>query len=141
MKFKDFIEQNNISPDRALRIIVGQGGEILPQKIGMQGYFGEVTDTGILFSNDKLNVEKKEVPFSSFTRAEFGLGSAQLWLQCTVDGSDFVFCLPRSVYKSAAGQYLLDQLDAQLGESLREDPEYKKHMGPLFWLYAIIHAW
>lgn len=140
MKFEEYIEQNNINPDRALNFIVGHGGDILPQKVGMQGYFGELTDTGILFSNDKLNVEKKEVLFSSFTRAEFGLGSAQLWLQCTVDGSDFVFCLPRSGYKSAAGQYLLDKLDAQLGVSLREDPDYKKHMGAFFWLFAIIHA-
>lgn len=140
MKFKKYLEQNNISPDRALNVIIGLGGEILPQKVGMQGYFGELTDTGILFSNDVLNVEKKEVLFSSFTRAEFGLGSGQLWLQCTVNGSDFVFCLPRSNYKSAAGQYLLDKLDAQLGESLRDDPDYKKYMGAFFWLWAIIHA-
>ncbi len=51
-----------------------------------------------------------------------------------------VFCLPRSNYKSAAGQYLLDKLDAQLGESLRDDPDYKKYMGAFFWLWAIIHA-
>lgn len=140
MSFKEYIQQKNISPDRALSFIVGHGGNILPQKVPMQGYFGELTDTGILFTNEKLNVEKAEVPFSSFTRAEFGLGSAQLWLQCTVNGSDFVFCLTRSGYKSAAGQYLLDKLDAQLGVSLREDPDYKKHMGAFFWLYAFIHA-
>ena len=140
MKFKEYIEQNNISPDKALNFIVGLGGDILPQKVGMQGYFGELTDAGIRFTNDKLNV-KKEVLFSSFTRAEFGLGSGQLWLQCTVSGSDFVFCLPRSKYKSAAGQYLLDKLDAQLGVSLREDSDYKKYMGAFFWLWAIIHAW
>ncbi len=140
MKFKEYIERNNISPDRALNFVIGYGGDILPQRGGMTGYFGELTDTGILFSNDKLNVEKKEVPFSSFTRAEFGQGSGHLWLQCTVNGSDFVFTLLRSGYKSAAGQYLLDKLEAQLGESLREDPDYKKHMGAFFWLYAIIHA-
>lgn len=140
MNFKEYIAQNNISPDRALSPVVGHGGAILPQATGFTGYFAELTDTGIIFTNDKLNVAKKEVLFSSFTRAEFGLGSAQLWLQCTVDGSDFVFCLTRSQYKSAAGQYLLDKLDAQLGESLRDDPEYKKHMGAFFWLWAIIHA-
>lgn len=140
MRFKEYIEKTHISPDRALKVVVGHGGDILPRR-GMTGYFGELTDTGMLLSNDQLNIEKKELLFSSFTRAEFGLGSGQLWLQCTVDGSDFVFCLPRSGYKSAAGQYLLDKLDAQLGESLREDPDYKKHMGAFFWLYAIIHAW
>lgn len=140
MKFAEYIKQNNISPDRALNFIIGNGGEILPQKVGMQGYFGELTETGILFSNDVLHVDKKEVLFSSFTRAEFGLGSGQLWLQCTVDCSDFVFCLSRSKYKSAAGQYLLDKLEAQLGESLRDDADYKKYMGPFFWLWAIISA-
>jgi len=63
MNFKEYIEQNNISPDRALTFVVGQGGDILPQEIGMQGYFGELTDTGILFSNDKLNIEKKKYLF------------------------------------------------------------------------------
>ncbi len=37
MKFKKYLEQNNISPDRALNVIIGLGGEILPQKVGMQG--------------------------------------------------------------------------------------------------------
>lgn len=63
MKFKEYIERNNISPDRALNFIIGYGGDILPQRGGMTGYFGELTDTGILFSNDKLNVEKKKCLF------------------------------------------------------------------------------
>lgn len=140
MKFKDFIEKNNISTDRALEFVVGHGGDILPQKVGFQGYFGELTDTGILFTCEKMKVDAKEVPFSSFTRAEFGIGSGHLWLQCTVDGSDFVFCVLRSAYKSAAGQYLLDKLEAQLGVSLRDDREYKRYMGPLFWFWAIVYA-
>lgn len=140
MKFSEYIAQNNIAENRALNFIVGHGGEILPQKIEFQGYFGELTETGILFTNDVLNVDKKEVPFSAFTKAEFGLGSAQLWLQCIVNGSEFVFCLPRSKYKSEAGQYLLDKLDAQLGTSLRDDKDYKKHMGAFFWFWAIVYA-
>ncbi len=141
LKFSDYIEKNSISPDRALRVVVGFGGEHLPQKIGMQGYFAELTDTGFLFTNDVLGVDKKEIPFSAFSHAEFGLGSGQLWLQCVVNGSNFVFCLPRRVYKSAAGQFMLDKLDEQLdGEPLREDRDYKRYMGKLFWLYAIITA-
>lgn len=141
MHFKEFVSRNNINPDRALNFIIGDGGAILPNVRGMVSFFGELTETGFLLSNERFGFDKKEVLFSSFTRAEFGLGSAQLWLQCTVDGSDFVFCLYRSQYKSAAGQYLLDKLDEQLGESLRDDPDYKKHMGPFFWLWAIVHAY
>lgn len=141
MKFKEFVAKNNLNPDRALPLVVGAGGTVLPQKGNyMTDYFAELTDTSIIFTSDKMNVDKKEVPFSSFTRADFGLGSAQLWLQCTVDGSDFVFCMFRSRYKSAAGQFLIDKLEERLGESLRDDPEYKKFMGPFFWLWAIVHS-
>ena len=51
---------------KTFNMIVGQGGGILPQKVGMQGYIAEITDTAIICSNDKLKV-KKEIPFTSFT--------------------------------------------------------------------------
>lgn len=120
--------------------IVGYGGALLPQIVGLQGYFGELTDTGILFTNEKLNIEKKEIFYSSFRKAEFGMKGGQLWLQCVIDGLDFVFCLPRSRYKSADGQFLLDKPETPLGESLREDPDYKKYMGPFFLFRAVVKA-
>lgn len=140
MRLKTYIQKNNLDPERTLDFIVGYGGELLPQIVGFQGYFGELTDTGILFTNEKLNIEKKEILYSSFQKAEFGMKGGQLWLQCVIDGLDFVFCLPRSRYKSAGGQFLLDKLEAQLGESLREDPDYKKYMGPFFVFWGIVKA-
>ncbi len=141
LNYKTFLEQNHISAERGLKTIVGFGGEHLPQKIGMQGYFAEITDTGLLFTNDVLEIDKKEIPFSAFSKAEFGLKSGQLWLQCTVYGTDFVFCLPRSFYKGASGQLLLDKLDNQLGGiSLREDKDYKRYTGKLWIVWSIITA-
>ncbi len=139
MTFKQYLESNHIDPNRALQTIVGHGGDILPQRIGMQGYFAEIKEDCLHFVNDVLKVEK-DIPFSAFQTAEFGMGSAQLWLQCNVDGSRFVFCLPRKFYKSTAGQLLLDKLDAQLSTQLREDKDYKRFMGKFFWFFAIVSA-
>ena len=67
---KKYCEKNGLDESKTFNIIVGNGGGILPQKVGMQGYVAQITDTSIICSNDKLKV-KKEIPFSSFTSAEF----------------------------------------------------------------------
>jgi len=132
MTKKTFCEKYNIDPEKVMEFVIGEGGSILPQKIGMQGYFGILTETSIIFQNDVLKV-KKEVPFSSFTRAEFGIGSAQLWLQCVVDGSPFVFCFLRRHWKSSQAKYLLDKI----GEHTTVEgwKEYNGYTGKLFLIY------
>ncbi len=140
MKFSEFMESRGIGKDRALEFVVGDGGGILPQKVGFQGYFCELADDGLIFTNDVLGVYNKKILFSSIRQAEFGLKSGQLWLQMDIDGQFFAFCLRRSHYKSAAGQLLLDRLDARLGTALREDREYKRYTGKLWILWAIITA-
>lgn len=129
---KRFCEQHQISPDKVLEIVIGEGGGILPQKLGMQGYFAEITDTSMIFFNDVLKV-KKEIPFTSFTRAEFGIGSAQLWLQCIVDGSPFVFCMRRKHWKSPLGKLLLEKIGEQT--EILSMKEYDGYTGKKFFIY------
>ena len=129
---KKYCEKNGLDESKTFNMIVGHGGAILPQKVGMQGYIAEITDTSIICSNDKLKV-KKEIPFTSFTRAEFGIGSAQLWLQCIVDGELFVFCSPRRDWKDAAGKLLLEKIGEQV--DIEGWKEYNGYTGKLFWIY------
>lgn len=130
--FKQHCEQNNIDPERALEFVVGEGGDILPQKVGFQGYFGEITDTSVIFTNYVLKV-RKEIPFSLFTQADFGIGSAQLWLQCVVDGRPFVFCLRRKHWKSAPAKLLLEKIGEHT--EVTGMKEYNGYTGKLFFLY------
>lgn len=127
-----FCEKHNVNPENAMEIVVGRGGDILPQKTGFQGYFAELTDTSIIFVNDVLQV-KKEVPFTSFKSAEFGIGSAQLWLQCIVDGSPFVFCMRRKHWKSEQAKRLLQKI-GEVTEVLGMK-EYNGYTGKLFIFY------
>lgn len=129
---KKYCEQNGLDKNKVFNMVVGNGGGILPQKISFQGYFAEITNTSIICTNDKLKV-KKEIPFSSFKSAEFGIGSGQLWLQCIVDGAPFVFCAPRRDWKSAAGKLILEKI----GEHTKIEgwKEYNGYTGKLFLLY------
>ena len=129
---KKYCEKNGLDENKTFNMIVGQGGGILPQKVGMQGYIAEITDTSIICTNDKLKV-KKEIPFTSFTSAEFGIGSAQLWLQCIVDGAPFVFCSPRRDWKDTAGKLLLEKIGEQT--EIKGWKEYNGYTGKLFFLY------
>lgn len=130
---KKYCEKNGLDESRMLRIFVGDGGGILPQKVGMQEYLAEITDTSIICTNDKLKV-KKEILFSSFTCAEFGIVSGQLWLQCIVDGAQFVFCLPRRDWKDAVGKLLLEKIGEQT--EIIGWKEYNGYTGKLFLIYV-----
>lgn len=129
---KAYCEKNGLDENKTFNMVVGEGGGILPQKISMQGYIAEITDTSVICSNDKLNV-RREIPFSSFTSAEFGIGSAQLWLQCTVDGVPFVFCCPRRDWKAPAGKLLLEKIGAHT--EIKGWKEYNGYTGKLFFIY------
>lgn len=129
---KNYCEAHGVDENKVFNIVVGEGGGILPQKISMQGYIAQITDTGVICFNDKLKV-KKEIPFSSFTSAEFGIGSAQLWLQCVVDGAPFVFCSPRREWKSPAGKLLLEKIGEHV--EIKGWKEYNGYTGKLFFIY------
>ncbi len=128
---KKYCEENNLDINKAFDMVIGEGGGILPAR-GYTGYFAEITDTSIICVNDKLGV-KKEIPFSSFNSAEFGIGSGLLWLQCVVDGKPFVFTTPRKGWKSPSAQLLMDKISVQT--EILSKKEYEHYTGKLFFIY------
>ena len=131
---KSYCEKNHLDPDRMFLLVLGEGGGLLPCPVGMTGYFTAITDTGLICENEKLGV-KKEIPFAQFESAEFGIGSAQLWLQCRVDGHPLVFCSPRRYWKSPAGKLLLEKIGEHT--EIRDGKAYQKYTGKLFLLYML----
>ena len=116
-----------------LQIILGNGGNILPCPSAFTGYQAEITDDALVVTNEKLGVNAASIPFGCFQSAEFGIGSGNLWLQCTVNGSPFVFCAPRKVWKSEAGKLLIEKINANT--PIQDMKEYDHYTGKLFFLY------
>ena len=80
MTVKKYCEENNLDPNRVFDMVLGESGSILPKARGFTGYIAEIKDDCLDCNNDKFGVSHKEIPFSSFQSAEFGIGSGQLWL-------------------------------------------------------------
>ena len=114
-------------------MVLGEGGGILPTVSAFTGYMAEIKDDCLVCTNDKLGVSQKEIPFSSFQKAEFGIGSGNLWLQCTVDGKPFVFCTSRKSWKSPAAKLLLEKIGEKT--EILDMKEYDRFTGKLFFIY------
>ena len=138
MTVKKYSEENNLDPNKVFDMVLGESGSILPKARGFTGYIVEIKDNCLSCTNDKFNVFNKEIPFTSFQCAEFGIGSGQLWLQCIVDGESFVFCSTRKGWKSPAAKLLLEKIGEHT-EILGMD-DYNKIMGKFFWYYMIKYA-
>lgn len=109
MSFKEICSEKGVSENSAFDMVLGEGGEILPTAGAFTGYFAEITDSALICENTKLNA-RAEIPFSAFQSAEFGIGSGNLWLQCTVDGSPFVFTTLRRNWKKPSAKLLLEKI-------------------------------
>ncbi len=133
MSVKKYCEQNNLDQNRVFEMALARGAGILPTVTAFTGYMTEIEDDRIVCTNDKLNVFKREIPFSSFQRAEFGIGSGQLWLQCIVDGKEFIFCSPRKSWKSPAAKLLLQKIGEKT--EILSMKEYEQYTGKLFFIY------
>lgn len=129
---KQFCEENNLDTAKVFNMVVGHGGGILPQVTGFTGYFAEITDESIICTNEKLKV-KKEIPFSSITSAEFGIKTGNLWLQCIIDGSSFVFCSPRKSWKSDAAKLLISKISEKT--EIKDMKEYDRFTGKWFFIF------
>lgn len=132
MSVAKYCKENNLDESKVLCLVMGNGGDILPCPVGFTGYMTEIKENSIICRNEKLNA-CKEIPFSSFQRAEYGIGSGNLWLQCIVDGSEFNFCMPRKAWKSPQAQLLLKKISEHT--ELLDKKEYDRFMGKLFWIY------
>ncbi|MBP3300403.1 MAG: hypothetical protein J6M34_02715 [Clostridia bacterium] len=129
--FQTACEEKGVDINKAFEMIMGEGGGILPSH-SFTVYFTEITDTSIICSNDKLEV-KKEIPFSDFQQACFGIGNGLLWLQCVVDGKPFVFTTPRKKWKAPAANLLMEKISAYAEIQNRKD--YERMTGKLFFIY------
>ena len=138
MTVKKYCEENNLDPNKVFDMVLGESGSILPMARAFTGYIVEIKDNCLSCTNDKFNVFNKEIPFTSFQRAEFGIGSGQLWLQCVVDGESFVFCSTRKGWKSPAAKLILEKIGEHTEISGMDD--YNKIMGKFFWYYMIKYA-
>lgn len=133
MNIKKYCEQNGLDPERVFPMALARGAGILPTVTAFTSYMTEIKDDCIVCTNEKLKVFHKEIPFSSFQSAEFGIGSGQLWLQCVVDGDDFIFCAPRKSWKSPAAKLLLQKIGEKT--EILSMKEYGQYTGKLFFIY------
>ena len=97
---KGFCQENNLDENKVFEMIVGGKNEIFPG-MGFTGFMAVISEDRITCINDKLGV-KKDILFSSFKEAEFGIGSGQLWLQCQIDDKFLAFCTNRKAWNSEA---------------------------------------
>ena len=135
MTLKQYCEEKNLDPGKVFSMVLGESGNLLPKAISFTGYIAEMKDDCLEFTNEKFGVFGKQIPFSAFQKAEFGIGSGQLWLQCIVNGESFVFCSTRKNWKSPAAKLILEKIGEHT-EILGMD-DYNKIMGKFFWFYMI----
>ena len=134
MSLEKFCQENGLDINRVFNLVLGEGGGILPCPSSFTGYIAEIKEDSLICIHDKLNV-RTEIPFADFQRAEFGIGSGNLWLQCVVNGKDFVFCSPRKSWKSPSGKLLLEKIGAHT--EILSMKEYEHFTGKLFFLYML----
>ena len=135
MTLKKYCEQNGLDQNKVFDMTVSGDEGVLLQRGGFTGYFAQITDTSLICINEKLGV-KKEIPFSDFKRAEFGIGSGNLWLQCVVNGKFFAFCTPRKSWKSPSAKLLMEKIGEHT--EILDMKEYERYTGKLFLLYALL---
>ena len=133
MTLKKYCEQNNLDQGTVFDLVLAEGGGILPTVTAFTGYIAEIREDCLVCTNEKLNIIKQEIPFSAFCKAEFGIGSGNLWLQCIVDGNPFIFCSPRKCWKSPAAKLLLKKIGEKT--EIADMKEYDRYTGKLFLFY------
>ncbi len=133
MSVKKYCAENGLDENKVFVLVLGEGGNILPCPIGFTAYMTEIKGDRLVCNNDKLGVKNKEIPFSSFQRAEFGIGSGNLWLQCVIDGERFDFCTPRKGWKSPAAKLLLEKISEKT--EILDKKAYDQYTGKLFFIH------
>lgn len=111
-------------------LVLGES-DILPGKT--------FTQYNVLFNEDRMictnskNGEEYIIEFKDFTRAEFGIGSGNLWLQCALNDKVLTFCSPRKIWKSNEGKKLIEIINNVT--PIIDMKEYNHYTGKLFFIY------
>ena len=124
MKLKEYCAKNGVSPNETVSMLLGEGGGLLPKGKGFEQYFAVITETALVCHSQKLGV-RVELLFSDFQYAEFGIGAAKLWLQCTVGGNEVIFSLPKDEWKGEAGLALMQRIEQYT--ELLDKKEYDRY--------------
>lgn len=135
MELQEFYDKYGVTKKDVFHLVLGQKNDILPGR-GFSGYLVVVGDDEMVCYNDRGDKTEYKIPYSAFQKAEFGIGSGNLWLQCEVNGSFFVFCTTRGGWKSEQGKRLMDKINEVT--PIEGMKEYQQYTGKLFWLYALI---
>ena len=126
-----FLQRYNIEKTDLFQVVLGQQNNILPGGTFM-GYPAYVGEAQLICYNAKEDKEYA-IPYAHFQKAEFGIGSGNLWLQCTVNGNFFVFCSPRKCWKSPQGKKLIEKIEAVT--PVEDKKAYDQVTGKLFFIY------
>lgn len=131
----DFLQRHNTQKSELFQLVLGQENDILPGRAfgGAPAIVGEDRLICYVAKEDK----EYHIPYASFQKAEFGIGSGNLWLQCTVNGSFFVFCTTRKFWKSPHGKKLIEKINAVT--PIEGMKAYEQFTGKLFFLHALLH--
>ena len=111
-------------------LVLGEENSLLPGKHWTSYSVDVLDDKMVCHAKDSTTYE---ISYSDFQKAEFGIGSGNLWLQCLVKGEPLVFCSPRKSWKSEAGKKLIERIDSV--SPIADKKEYDHYTGKLFWLY------
>ena len=123
-------QRHGVSAEEVFELVLGEKNAVLPGNTWW-AYGVVCTETEMICGNAGEQTEFR-IPFASFARAEFGIGSGNLWLQCVVDGNPFVFCARRKMWKSAAGKRLIERISAVT--PIQSTKEYDQFTGKLWFL-------
>lgn len=135
MTMQEFYDQYGVTKNDVFQLVLGQENDILPGR-GFGGYMVVVGDEEMICFNDKLSEKEYRIPYAAFQKAEFGIGSGNLWLQCMVNGHFFVFCTTRGGWKSQQGKRLLEKIGAVT--PIEDMKSYEQFTGKFFWFWALV---
>jgi hypothetical protein len=136
-KKNDFISKHNLSEENVFELILGESNNVLPGKT-WQSYFVVPGEESMLCYNAGDDSVVIDLPYSSFEKAEFGIGSGNLWLQCLVSGEFLPFCSTKKNWTSAAAKKILEKLDTLISE---EDKKlFAKATGKFSFLYLMLKS-
>ena len=108
-------------------LVLGENNNVLPGKLWTE-YSVEMICTA---KKDENTLVK--IPFDSFTKVKFGIGSGNLWLQCKVGNDSLVFCSPRKCWKSEQGKLLIERINSVV--EVEDMKSYNSYTGPFFFFY------
>lgn len=113
-------------------LVLGENSPVLPGHTWTQ-YDVKVEDEELICVNHKDSSVVIKIPYTDFEKAEFGIGSGNLWLQCKLKGGSLIFCSPRKCWKSEAGKKLIEKINNVT--EIIDKKNYDRYTGKFFFFW------